>query len=272
VTYRYDELSWPTIRQAVAADPVVVLPIGTTEQHGYHCAVNLDSVCAEGVARAAVDRTQPHSLLMPTVTYGYNENQMDFPGTITIAGSVLVDYLACIGRSLARHGFRHILIVNGHGSNMPFIDAAARTIVNETEALCAHVTWWTLLRPEDLAFRESIYPGGMGHACELETSMMLHLRADLVDMTKAVDDVGSMPTSKHFVADLIGGGPVGLIDRYSRHSTTGVMGQPTLATAAKGAAALEAATRELAEAIHEFRAMAVLSRHDLHDVERYPTP
>jgi creatinine amidohydrolase len=272
VTYRYDELSWPAIRSAVAADPVLVIPVGTTEQHGYHCAVSVDSVCAEGVAAAAVRRTQPHSLLLPTVTYGFTDNQMDFPGTISITGAVFVDYLTCIGASLAHHGFKHVLFVNGHGSNAPFIDAASRNIINSTEALCAHVTWWALLQPDDLAFRESVYPGGMGHACELETSMMLALRPDLVDMAKAVDEVGSVPGSKHFVWDLIVGGPVGLIDPYSRHSTTGVMGQATLATPAKGAIALDAAARELAEVIHEFRAREVRPRHDLHDIDRYPAP
>jgi creatinine amidohydrolase len=272
MTYRYDELTWPEVRRVAERDPVVVLPVGAMEQHGYHCAISLDAVCAEGVARDAVERTQPNSLLMPPVVYGFNENQMDFPGTIAIDGPVIVEYIACIGRSLARHGFRHILLVNGHGSNVPFLDAASRRVNNELEALCAYVSWWSLLRPEDLAWRESVYPGGMGHACELETSLLLHLRPDLVDMTRARDEVGSMPMSEHFVFDLAGGGPVGFIEYYSRHSTTGVMGQPTLATAEKGAAALDAAARELAKVIEEFRARPVLPRHDLHDAERYPAP
>jgi creatinine amidohydrolase len=272
VRYRYEELTWPQVREAVARDPVVVLPVGTTEQHGYHCAICLDSVCAQEVATEAVIRSQPNALLMPTVNYAFNENQMDFPGTIAVDGHVFVDYIACIGLSLARHGFRHVLFVNGHGSNVPFLDAAARRVINESDALCAHVTWWTLLGPADLAFRESVYPGGMGHACELETSMLLHLRPDLVDMDKAVDEVGSMQMSKHFVFDLTGGGPVGLIDPYSRHSTSGVMGQATLASAEKGALALDASARELALIIDEFRARPVLPRHDLHDAQRYPTP
>jgi creatinine amidohydrolase len=272
VTYRYDELTWPEVREAVERDPVVVLPVGTTEQHGYHCAISLDSVCAEGVARAAVELTQPHSLLMPPVVYSFNENQMDFPGTIAIDGPVIVEYVACIGRSLARHGFRHILIVNGHGSNVPFIDAASRRVNNEHDALCAYVSWWSLLRPEDLGWRESVYPGGMGHACELETSLLLHLRPELVELSLAVDEVGSMPMSDHFVFDLTGGGPVGFIEYYSRHSITGVMGQPTLASAEKGKAALDAAARALANVIHELRARPVRPRHDLHDAARHPAP
>ena len=155
MTYRYDELSWPAVRRAVARDPVVVLPVGTTEQHGYHCPLSVDSICAEGVARAAVERTQPHSLLMPTVTYAFNQNQMDFPGTIAIDTHTIIDYLACIGLSLAHHGFRRILMLNGHGSNVPFIDAAARRVNNESGAICAMVSWWSLLRPEDLSWRES---------------------------------------------------------------------------------------------------------------------
>ncbi len=253
---RYDEMKWPEIEEAVASDPVLVVPVGTTEQHGPHLPVSVDTICAESLAHAAVARTYPQALLLPTVAYAFNENQMDFPGTISVEMHVFVDYMFCIGRSLAHHGFRHLLFVNGHGSNIPFLDAAARRVTNETAALCALVTWWNVLTPTDLRWRESRYPGGMGHACELETSMVLHLRPELVDMTKAVDDL-SNPTSPYFYGDLAGSGPVHFTEYYSRHSATGVSGQATLATPEKGTAAFEAAAAALGAVILEFRSREV---------------
>lgn len=269
--YRYDEMTWPEVRRAAEFDPVIVLPVGTTEQHGYHLPLLVDSVCATEIARAAVEATSPNSLLMPSIVYAFNQNQMDFPGTITVDGHALIDYLAGVGLSLAAHGFRHILFVNGHGSNVPFLDAASRRVNNETESLCATVTWFNLLKPADVAWRESKFPGGMGHACELETSVLLHLRPDLVDMSKARDEI-NLPMSEHFVNDLMGGGPVVHIEYYSRHSAVGVLGQPTLATAHKGELAFKAAVREVAAIITEFRARTVLSRRDLHDSALFPTP
>ena len=70
---------------------------------------------------------------------------MDFPGTIAVAGDTIIRYVTDIGLSLAHHGFRKILLVNGHGSNVPFLDVAARNITNETEAVCAMVSWWSLI-------------------------------------------------------------------------------------------------------------------------------
>jgi creatinine amidohydrolase len=269
VKYRYDEMTWLDVREAAQADPVVVIPIGTTEQHGYHLPLMVDSLCATAVSQEAVERAFPSAMLLPCVCYAFNENQMDFPGTISVDTHVIIDYMACVGLSLARHGFRHILFVNGHGSNTPFLDAAARRVVNESEALCAVVTWWNLLTPEDLKWRESKFPGGMGHACELETSMLLHLRPDLVDMSKAVDEIAP-PMSDHFVFDLTSGGPVSLADHSSRHSAIGVLGQPTLASAEKGAAALQAAAQGLVSVIEEFRSRKILPRRNLHDAKTFP--
>jgi creatinine amidohydrolase len=262
MTYRYDELTWQDVQEAVATDPVLVIPVGTTEQHGPHLPLSVDTICASEIASAAVGHSYPSALLLPTVAYAFNQNQMDFPATISIDMEVFVSYMACIGRSLAKHGFRHVLFVNGHGSNIPFLDAAARRVNNETECLCAVVTWWMLLRPDDLAWRESRHPGGMGHACELETSMILHLRPELVEMEKAVDDIGT-PMSEHFWFDLTGSGPVSLTEYYSRHSTSGVSGEPTFARPEKGAAAFAAAVRGLVAVIEEFQARPVLPLQEL---------
>ncbi|HEV7214868.1 MAG TPA: creatininase family protein [Chloroflexota bacterium] len=270
-TYRYEELSWPQVREAVAQDPVVVLPVGTTEQHGPHLPLMTDYVTAGGIADSAVRRLAeeagegaPPALVMHPVAYSFNEHHLDYPGTIAIDAHTIIDYLACIGRSLAHHGFRHIVLYNGHGSNAPFIDIAARLVNNQTQAICAALSWWSLLRPEDLGWRESPYPGGFSHACEAETSLLLHLRADLVDMTKAVRTMDEVQRSEHIYWDLAGGGPVSFQEFFSRNSSTGIQGDPTLATEEKGRLLAAAATKQLASFLLEFRAREIRPRRDFH--------
>jgi creatinine amidohydrolase len=269
--YKYEELTWPEVREAVAQDPVVVLPVGTTEQHGYHLPLMVDYLCADEVARAAVEQVAPRALLMHPVPYSFNEHHLDYPGTISVDPQTIIDYVVCIGRSLAHHGFRRILLLNGHGSNVPFLDVAARTITNRTTAICALASWWSFYRPEDLRWRESRFPGGMAHACELETSMLLHLRPDLVQMDKAVDAVDEVQTSENIFWDLNGGGAVTFQEFFSRNTVSGVQGQPTLATPEKGAQAFDAAVSHLVRFLDEFRGREIRPRRDLHDAERYPT-
>jgi creatinine amidohydrolase len=165
---------------------------------------------------------------------------------------------------VAHHGFRHIVLFNGHGSNVPFLDVAARMITNRTNAICALASWWTLLKPEDLSWRESAFPGGMAHGCEAETSLLLHIRPDLVEMSKAVRTMEEVQTSDHIWWDLTGGSGVFFQEFFSRNTATGVMGDPTMATVEKGRLLFEAATARLAAFLEEFRQREVRPRRDLH--------
>src|SRR5271154_929304 len=233
--YRYEEFTWPEIRDAVAENRVAVLPVGTVEQHGPHLPLVTDVLTATEMSRRAVEQMPHESVLLPSVYYSFNEHHMDFPGTIAIEGQTIINYVTDIGRSLAHHGFRKILLVNGHGSNVPFLDVAARNITNRTEAICAMAPWWSLIPKELLQeLRESEYPGGMAHGCELETSVLLHLRPDLVQMELAERDIGFAPT-EFFYWDLETPAPVQFQEWFSRYSRTGTVGDPTKATAEKGA-------------------------------------
>lgn len=262
--YRYEELTWPEIREAAAQNRVAVLPIGTIEQHGPHLPLATDVITASEISRRAAERIPTEAILLPVVHYSYNENHMDFPGTIAIEGRHLIDYVTDVATSLARHGFRKILLVNGHGGNIPFLDVAARGVTLQTESLCALVSWWSLI-PRDLlrAVRESERPGGMLHACELETSAILHLRPDLVQFEKARKEIG-FDRSEFFSWDLEGGSPVVFQEWFSRFSETGTVGDPTKATGEKGRKFIEAAVERLVSLLQDFRAREIRPRVDHH--------
>src|SRR4051794_18112347 len=143
--YRYEKLTWPEINDAVELDKVCVVPCGAVEQHGHHLPLDVDLVCPVGVAAGAGKAIPDTLLVLPVVAYGYTGHVMDFPGTINTHYEHFIDQVLDITRSLAYHGFKKIVLLNGHGSNWPSLDLAARRTNLETDAECIPVCWWNLL-------------------------------------------------------------------------------------------------------------------------------
>jgi creatinine amidohydrolase len=192
---------------------------------------------------------------------------MDFPGTIDIGMEHLYHFVLDITRSVARHGFRHILIADGHGSNMPILEMAARQTIIETAADCAAFIWPVLAADVIQSLRESPFPGGMSHACELETSLYLHLDGERVQMDKAQRDMNQTP-SKFIWLDLMRGSPVRHMDIWSSFSATGANGDPTLATREKGERIFNAVVDRFVELVREFRAREQRPPVDHHEARR----
>jgi creatinine amidohydrolase len=264
--YRYGEMTWPEIREAAAAERLAVVPIATIEDHGHHLPVDTDLLLCNAVCELAVERASDRAVLVPAINHGYSPHHMDFPGPITIGAETLIRYGVDVCKSLAHHGFRRILIVNGHGSNTPFTDIIARLTVVETGALAAAVNYWAApgVREAAESLRESEKVGGMNHACEFETSLYLSLRPDLVDMAKAVHELSHRP-SKNYWTDLVAGdGPLTMMEPWSALSETGVMGDPTKASAEKGRVLLDAAANGIVELIDEMRRRKPAIRKDHH--------
>ena len=141
-SWRYEKLTWPDINEAVIAKKVVILPVGSMEQHGSHLPLDVDVICPQGVAETAARLIPDDVLIMPTFTHGYTAHVMDFPGTINIHYENFINTIADIGKSLAYHGFKKIILLNGHGSNTPNLDLAARRVNIETDAECIFCSWF----------------------------------------------------------------------------------------------------------------------------------
>jgi creatinine amidohydrolase len=268
--YRYAEMTWPECKAAADAGRVAVLPTGTYEDHGYHLPIDVDVVLATTICDRAVARIPDEAVLIPPVTHGYSPHHMDFPGNLTIGWETFVKYVKDVCLSLAAHGFSRILIVNGHGSNTPLVEMAARLAMVETDGrtLCASVNHWGLRRSREevRAGRDSDF-GGMSHACELETSLYLAIHPDLVQMDKAVDERSPLPAS--FQTDLnlgkrTDGSLATLMPFWSTMSVSGVRGDATKATRAKGERFLEAAIEGLIELVRELKATEIRERVDKH--------
>ena len=269
--YRYEDLTWPEVNEAVKAGRIPVLPVGATEQHGHHLPIKIDCWEVTSIVDEAARQRPDRLLTMPPVPYGYTTATMDFPGTITIHHETFMRYVIDILKSLAYHGFKKIMVINGHGSNMPPLDLACRRANMETGAEVALAGWWALaaVDPEvTRTWRESFFPGGCAHACEMETSVALHLDPSLVKMDLAVNHPAGPPESKYLWVDLEGAGPVSITRWHGEGGDEGVYGQAKLATAEKGKIIFEEAVKRLVEFADEFHARPRPVRRDHHDSER----
>lgn len=276
--HRYEKLTWPEIAEAVSAKKICIVPTGAVEQHGPHLPLDVDMLLVTHVAQAAGARIPERALVLPTVSYGYTGHVMDFPGTINIHYTHFIEQVLDICKSLAYHGFKKILLLNGHGSNMPNLDLAARRCNLETDAECGFAGWWSFLTvdPEFLPrWRESRYPGGIAHACELETSVYLHVCPEDVRMDKIRSGAISFNEehSRFRYVDLFGTGPVQVTSWTASYSETGVLGAAELATAEKGRVAFEEAVSRLCEFIVEWQAVPRPTRKETHaPLPTFPMP
>ena len=261
----YDELTWPEVNEAARARKVILLPVGSTEQHGPHLPLDVDNLLPRSVCIGAARRAPREALVMPNIPYGYNEHALDFPGTIHVHYDHFVEFCLDVCKSVAYAGFDRIVVMNGHGSNEHLCEFIARRATLETDAMVASTMWTNLAVEAFEAVRES-GPGGAAHACELETLAYLYLDESKVRMDLARDHYGGaagQEGSKFLHVDLTKGwGPMKVVRWTSAATPTGVSGAPTLATKEKGRAVIEGAAENLLAFVREFRAMGKGERVD----------
>ncbi len=272
--YRYEKLTWPEINDAIELGKVCIVPCGSVEQHGPHLPLDVDIVCPQGIAYGAGRIIPDKLLVLPPVWYGYTGHVMDFPGTINTHFETFIHQVLDITKSLAYHGFKKVVLLNGHGSNMPNLELVGRRTNLETDAECIVAAWWNLLTVDKEflpRWRQSKFPGGCAHACELETSLYLYLDGDNVrkDQIKSGAISFNEEASSFNWVDLFAAGPATLISWTSSYSETGVLGDAELASAEKGRQAYEEAVKQLVRFVIWFKDRPRDQRQDRH--RRLPT-
>ncbi len=253
----WQDYTWPELQALAEAGAAVIVPVGAIEQHGPHLPVSVDSTCVYEVARHAAQAvTEFPVLVAPPVWWGVSPHHMAFAGTITLSTDTFIAVVSDICRSISQHGFRRILILNGHGGNGSVINTIAQRLSEQKPPLwVAAATYFTMIAQDLQTIGESDF-GGMSHACEMETSLMLALRPDLVHLDRVEDDMRG-PWTSFFGWDMRVGGTVYYPYDMQRDTKQGVIGAPSLATAAKGQAILAAATARVAQFLREYQGMPV---------------
>jgi creatinine amidohydrolase len=266
VPFYWGNLTWEELRAAAERKPVVIQPIGATEQHGYHLPLNTDNFIVSRLCDAAARRASEEMLVLPVIPFAFNAHHMDFPGVVAIKWDHVINYLIDVVESVTMHGFDRFIFISGHGVNPPYLAVAGNEVNVRTGALCASLLW-TALADNVAEVRESVAPGGMAHACELETAVMQHLDPERVRSDRVVDEM-------HFVQgrflqmDLAATATnVHLGEHWwSSFSPTGVAGEATKGTAEKGRLIFERAADNLVALVRELRARPdpALMRIDQH--------
>lgn len=258
----FAQMTWPEVNEAVLQRRVALLPIAAIEQHGPHLPVDTDNVFAAEICERAAAKDADSIVALPTIHYGFNDHNMDFPGTISVKMQHFIDYCFDVAASLAYQGFKRIILVNAHGSNGPLCELIARRITIETDALCASINHWQLAWREIVGQLEG-GPHAADHACEWETSEYLYLRPDAVRSDLIVDEIAADRGGPRWLYPTVSGDtPVKFMNWWSRMSTSGINGTPSFATAEKGRVMIETTIERLIEVAREFRSLPDLERVD----------
>jgi creatinine amidohydrolase len=240
-----DDATLPQVRAYLEDHPFAILPVGATEQHGPHLPLSTDSLLAKRLAREIAARSG--GLVLPVLPFGYSWTWRNVPGTLTLGFETYLDVVRDLCESLSRSGVRAVAIVSGHEANRQPLKYALRERL--ADRVDIHVL--NLFYPglaEILAQAESPeWSSGMFHADEVETSLMLTTHPERVHMGHAVRDYPAAPADFGSTLTTMGD----LMD-------SGVFGDATLATAAKGARWLDLSAERAAALWRSF-----LERHEM---------
>jgi creatinine amidohydrolase len=245
---RLDHLRAPEIERRLTGSSVIVQPLGAVEQHGPHLPLHTDLLIAERVATEAVTRVgdELDVWLLPALAYTKSDEHAWAVGTIWLSASTLLAVLDDVGRCVARTPASRLVFFNGHGGNSALLSMANREL-RRRHGLMTFLAHPNV--PPDQGGSSAAGEAGMGvHAGADETSLVLHLAPELVELSAAVRRVPDHLTGNRHVRF---GGPVGFGWLSDDFADDGVIGDPTGASSTRGAGLFEAAVAGFVDALRE---------------------
>jgi len=232
---RWEKLTTEEVRRLDRTIPVL-MNIAAIEQHGPHLPLDTDARIGGHFLAELDKRLGEQILILPPVVVCTSEHHMDFPGTLTVQHTTLLAYVTDILSAVAAHGFTNILLLNSHGGNQAIGQVIVESFgARHRDCRVGLVTWWRTATDALLKVQESGF-GGVGHACEFETSLMLHIDEAAVRRDR-IPGYSHVMTHDWANSDLLRGGRGSLFRTMAEISGgSGVVGDPSLASAEKGAA------------------------------------
>lgn len=251
---KWENLTRDEIAAIDKATAIVLLPTASTEQHGAHLPVGTDSIILSVLIDRFIEtqRFDEGSLIFaPQLCIGKSNEHMGFAGTLTFGTQTYYSMLHDIATAIARSGFRKLVLLNSHGGNTDMLNMISRDLRIDTGMQVFVFDWWfTPFWNKGLEGIKESGTYGVFHACELETSLMLHARPETVHMELAVDeDPVECLRDNDFVTVF---GPYTAGWKTSDVTKSGVVGAPTYATAEKGKKLFDYAVKELKDIISAF--------------------
>ena len=250
-TRHWQELGTEEFAALDTARAIALQPLAAIEQHGPHLPVSVDSDICAGILAAASKRLPTDALVLtlPALSVGKSDEHDRFPGTLSIPAETLIRQWNAIGDSVARAGLRRFVFFNSHGGNPPVMEIVARDLRVRHGMLAVCANWWDLV---DLThwFEPDEIEHGI-HGGEIETSMMLHLRPDLVDMGKARHFESSGKRMAERFTRLSATAPPSFAGETQDLNRSGAVGNAAAADAERGRAVVEAAACGLGDLLGE---------------------
>lgn len=235
---------------------VILFPIGHTEQHGYHLPLSTDTMIINSIAQGTAIKLPTRSYAMPVTPYGVSTHRASFAATMNAGGRAFEDFWLAVIDVLVQRGFDRFYLMSGHGGNTSFLVNIVKYAGERHRRIFCATTWLHTsgrIGAQVIPKYRTSKIGGMGHAGELETSYILHLRPDLCHMERVVDETDFVATPDYYM-DWIEGGALVANPPWDDDTKTGAYGAGSHGTAEKGRLWLEAAIEEKAdhvEQIHE---------------------
>jgi creatinine amidohydrolase len=185
---RFQDMTWPLLRQVARDQTVVLAPIAACEQHSRHLPTFTDTLCVTAVAEGVEKRLQDRVLLLPTLWLGASHHHLPFGATLSVDVDVHLTMLTELLTPLLADGYRRVLLLNGHGGNIDTLHMALRKLQpNHRHCHLTGASYWELAEREFAAIAEGPRKQ-VGHACEIETSLILALRPELVRREEIKND------------------------------------------------------------------------------------
>ncbi len=224
----------------------VLIPIGHTEQHGLHLPLSTDTLIIDAISQGVAALAYDQAFSLPVMPYGVSTHRASFAATLNAGGRAFEDFWVGVIDWLAGRGFDRFYFLSGHGGNMSFLTNVVKYSGERHRHIFCATSFLYLSGPKGISalkkYRQSP-AGGMGHACELETSLALYLRPDLVHLERAVDEMNFISTPSYSM-DWIESGELIANPPWDDDTATGAYGAGSLGTAEKGEVWLEAAIAE----------------------------
>lgn len=232
-------MTWPDFQAADMAQAVAVLPVAAVEQHGPHLPVGVDAMIMEGYLARVIERLPEESraIFLPVQSIGTSREHLEFPGTLTLTPKTALRAWIEIGESVCRAGCRKLVIANSHGGNNALVDIVARELRVRHKMLVAPVFWHAFGYPDGLFGAPELRHGI--HAGDIETSLMLAFRPDLVREGEMADFPSAEVGMVHEFQWLRATGRQGFGWMSQDLSESGAMGDASVALAEKGDAAAD---------------------------------
>ncbi len=247
------DLSWPEFAEVRDRVEVVLIPVGSNEQHGPNLALRMDIIGATRFCERASSVAGPKLMVAPSLPWGVSYHHMNFPGTITLSSDTFIQTLVEVVTSLQQHGFERFMFVNGHGGNVaPLGDAVVR--INE-ELEPTFVGAGIYLDFADEGINERFGIGGvLGHACEMETSAAMVLAPEVVK-TDALA-AGEMTELAQELRGTIKKLGVSVPYRFERYTANGALGDARNASLEYGEALIGSAIKNFVAFMNEVIALS----------------